>query len=168
MKYIKLIFAFTITYASYSSEALNASTSEAEQAEKEIVPIDADTNPQDDSDMIKTVYSNFVFAIDADPYVYTHPERYFTEKALKKLKDSYDFDCDGNNCYAFYEFRTQEQDSKPGTNGESDIINIDSIGDDWYIVTYSDMGWPGMTRIKIVDGKIDDYNRYVENLKDRR
>ncbi len=31
--------------------------------------------------------------------------------------------------------------------------------DDWYVVFYSDMGWSGKTRIKIVDGKIDDYQR---------
>lgn len=164
MKFIKLIFAFTLAYAICSCEAKNASANEAERVENEIATGDSAINPQDYSDLIKTVYSNFVFAIDADPEVYAQPERYFTANALKKLRDSYEFDCEDNNCYAFYELRTQEQDSKPGTTGESGIINIESMGDDWYAVKYSDMGWPGMTRIKIVDGKIDDFKRCVEDL----
>ena len=164
MNFLKLILAFTLTYAVCSCGAKNPSANEAESVEKEIVSSDSDINPQDCSDLIKTVYAKFVFAIDADPEVYVHPECYFTANALKKLKDSYDFDCEDNNCYAFYELRTQEQDSKPGTTGESDISDIESIGDNWYVVKYSDMGWSGMTRIKIVDGKIDDFARCAEDL----
>ena len=164
MKYIKLIFAFTLAYAMCSCGAKNLSANEAESVEKEIVTSDSGINSQEYSDLIKTVYANFVFAIDADSEVYSHPERYFTANALKKLKDSYEFDCEDNNCYAYYELRTQEQDSKPGTTGESDITDIESIGDNWYVVKYSDMGWSGMTQIKIVDGKIDDFTRCVEDL----
>ena len=162
MKKIKLIFAITLAYAMCSCGAKNPSANETESVE--IVSCDSCINFQDYSNLIKTVYAKFVFAIDADPEVYAHPERYFTASALKKLKDSYEFDCEDNNCYAFYELRTQEQDSKPGTTGESDITDIECIGDNWYVVKYSDMGWSGMTRIKIVDGKIDDFNRVVENL----
>jgi len=164
MKYIKLIFAFALAYAMCSCGAKNTSANEAERVETEKVTSDSGINSQDYSDLIKTVYAKFVFATDADPEEYATPERYFTANALKKLKDSYEFDCEDNNCYAFYELRTQEQDSKPGTTGESDIINIESLGDDWYVVKYSDMGWSGMTRIKIVDGKIDDFKRSVEDL----
>ena len=164
MKYIKLIFAITLAYAMYSCGTKNSSDNETESVEKERVSSDSCINSQDYSDLIKTVYSKFVFAIDADPKVYAHPERYFTASALKKLKDSYEFDCEDNSCYAFYELRTQEQDSKPGTRGESEITDIESIGDNWYVVKYSDMGWSGMTQIKIVDGKIDDFTRCVEDL----
>ena len=164
MKYIKPIIAITLAYAMCSCGAKNHSVNEPERGEKERVSNDSVINSQDYSDLIKTVYGKFVFAIDADPEVYAHPERYFTASALKKLKDSYEFDCEDNNCYAFYELRTIEQDSKPGTTGESDIADIVSIGDNWYVVRYSDMGWSGMTRIKIVDGKIDDFTRCVEDL----
>ena len=164
MKSIKLIFAITLASAMCSCGAHNSSANETESVEKETVSSDSGINSQDYSNLIKTVYSKFVFAIDADLEVYSHPERYFTASALKKLKDSYEFDCEDNNCYAFYELRTQEQDSKPGTTGESDITDIESIGDNWYVVKYSDMGWLGMTRIKIVDGKIDDFTRCVEDL----
>lgn len=98
------------------------------------------------------------------PEVSLNPERYFTATALNKLKKSYDFDCETGDCYAYYELRTQEQDVKPGTSGESEITGIKSVGDGWYVVKYTDMGWPGMTRIKIVDGKIDDFTRWAEAL----
>lgn len=164
MKYIKLIFAITLAYLFCSCGAKNESTNEAECVETETVTADSNIETPDYSDLIRTVYAKFVFAIDADPEVYAHPERFFTQNALKKLKDSYEFDCEDDNCYAFYELRTQEQDSKPGTNEESEIIDIENLGDDWYVVKYYDMGWPGMTRIKIVDGKIDDFTRCVEDF----
>lgn len=162
MKCIKFIFAITLASAMCSCGAKNSSANETESVE--IVSRDSCINSQDYSNLIKTVYAKFVFAIDADPEVYAHPERYFTASALKKLRDSYKFDCEDYNCYAFYELRTQEQDSKPGTTGESEITDIESIGDNWYVVKYSDMGWSGMTRIKIDDDKIDDFTRCVEDL----
>ncbi len=164
MKYIKLIFAFSLAYAMCSCGAKNVSASKGEQVENEVVTSDSDIETRDYSDLIKTVYSKFVFATDEDAEVYAHPERYFTENALKKLRDSYEFDCEEDNCYAFYELRTLEQDSKPGTAGESEIVNIESSGDGWYIVKYSDMGWSGMTQIKIAEGKIDDFKRCVKEL----
>lgn len=129
MKFIKLIFAFTLAHAICSCGAKDASANEAERVEKEIATGNSAINPLDYSDLIKTVYSNFVFAIDATSEVYAHPERYFSANALKKLKDSYDFDCEDNNCYAFYELRTQEQDSKPGTTGnlKSSILRISEM-----------------------------------------
>ncbi|MDE5786300.1 MAG: hypothetical protein K2H98_07190, partial [Duncaniella sp.] len=132
MKYISLIIASALVYAMCSCGAKNASAYEAGRVENENVTSDSGINHQEYSDLIKTVYAKFVFAIDADPEIYAHPERFFTANALKKLKDSYEFDCEDNDCYAFYELRTQEQDSKPGTSGESDIISIEHTGDDWY------------------------------------
>lgn len=164
MKYLKLTFAIILAYAMCSCAAKNTSANEADPVENEVIETDSIINSQDYSNLIKTVYEKFVFAIDADPEVYAHPERYFTANALKKLKDSYEFDCENGDCYAYYELRTQQQDSKPGTTGESEITDIEGIGDNWYIVKYSDMGWSGMTRIKIADDKIDDFTRCAENL----
>ena len=143
MKYINLIFAVAFACNVCSCRAGNPSTA--------------------DSDLIKTVYETFVFAIDADPETYAHPERFFTANALKKLNDSYDFDCEDNSCYAYYELRTEQQDSKPGTDGESYIINIEPTTDNSYIVTYSDMGWTGTTLIQISNGKINNFTRCPEN-----
>lgn len=108
-------------------------------------------------DLINIVYDKFVFAIDADDNF--TPEKYFSANALKKLREDYEFDCEEGSCYAYYALRTEMQDSKPGSEGISEIYSIEYDGDDWYLVSYSDMGWPGKTRIKIIDGKVDDYKR---------
>lgn len=113
-------------------------------------------------DLINTVYADFVFAIDSDGDVFGNPEKYFTAKALGKLQEDYGFDCDGSPCYAFYALRTEAQDVKPESDGASVIDSIEPLGDGWYAVSYSDMGWAGKTRIKITDGKIDDYERQTE------
>lgn len=116
----------------------------------------------DHTDLVKNVYNKFVFAIDSNGT--DKPEDYFTENALKKLQAAYEFDCEGGPCYAFYELRTPEQDSKPDSDEESAVISVEAVGDNWYVVNYTDMGWSGMTRLKITDGKIDDYKRCVADL----
>ena len=50
-----------------------------------------DTDIAKYTDLVNNVYNKFVFAIDAD--VNDKPEIYFTDNALKKLQDDYDFDC---------------------------------------------------------------------------
>lgn len=112
-----------------------------------------------DIDLINTVYDKFVFAIDSDGDEINNPERYFTANALKKLQDDYTFDCDNGPCYAYHALRTEAQDSKPGSDDTSTILSVEPSADGWLLVSYSDMGWPGKTRIRIVDGKIDDYQR---------
>lgn len=116
-----------------------------------------DTESSENIDLINTVYDKFVFAIDSDGGL--SPETYFTTNALKKLQADYEFDCEEIPCYAYYALRTGMQDSNPESDGVSQIYKIDSDENGWYIVTYSDVGWPGKTRIKIRDGKIDDYQR---------
>lgn len=112
-----------------------------------------------DIDLIKSVYGSFVFAIDVEGDDIQHPEKFFTSHALKKLSEDYKFDCEDGTCYAYYALRTDAQDSKPGSEEESTVIDIEPAGDGWYIASYLDMGWPGKTRIKVTEGKIDDYER---------
>lgn len=109
-------------------------------------------------EIIHSVYDKFVFAIDTEGETAV-PENYFTAKALKKLQDDYMFDCSGNTCYAYYALRTENQDSRPDSDGSSMIYDIKPAENGWYVVSYSDMGWPGKTRVKIYYGKIDDYER---------
>lgn len=118
-------------------------------------------------DLIKSVYDIFVFAIDADGDNIHHPEKYFTAHALKKLREDFEFDCEDEPCYAYYALRTDAHDSKPGSDGIFLIYNIEPIEDEWYMVSYSDMGWHGKTLIKISDGRIDDYKRQVDNESNR-
>ena len=108
-------------------------------------------------ELITAVYDKFVFAIDSDGI--NTPEEYFTANALKKLQEDYEFDCEDGPCYAYYALRTEAQDSKPGAEDVSQIYSIEPAENGWYVVSYSDMGWNGKTRIKIVDGKIDAYER---------
>ena len=110
-----------------------------------------------DSALIADVYAKFVFAIDSAGD--NNPEYYFTGNALKQLQDDYEFDCEDAPCYAFYALRTSEQDSKPGSDETSLICSVVPDGEGWYTVSYSDMGWPGKTRVKVADGKIDAYER---------
>ena len=110
----------------------------------------------EDIALINTAYEKFVFAIDSQN---VQPETYFTTNALKKLQEGYEYDCDEEPCYAFYALRTKMQDTNPETDGASKINNIEPDGNNWYVVSYSDMGWAGKTRIKIAGGKIDDYER---------
>ncbi len=113
-------------------------------------------------ELINCVYDKFIFAID--PEENDNPEDYFTTNALKKLQQDYDFDCEYGPCYAYYALRTRAQDSKPGSEDVSQICKIEHIGDGWYEVSYIDMGWPGMTYVKVVDGKIDDYEQCDSDL----
>lgn len=123
------------------------------EAEKSI------TDNAKDIDLIKSVYDIFVFAIDSYGDEINHPDKYFTPHALKRLQDDYEFDRMDEPCYAFNALRTEAQDSKPDSDEASKIEDVKPDGNRWYIVTYSDMGWPGKTRVKIVNGKIDDYHR---------
>lgn len=109
------------------------------------------------AELINSAYNQFVFALDSSEEA--SPEMYFSAHALMKLQQDYTFDCDKGPCYAFYALRTEYQDSKPGSDETSRILEIEPAGDGWYTVSYCDMGWPGKTRIRIVDGKIDDYRR---------
>ena len=53
MKFIKLIFAFTLAHAICSCGAKDASANEAERVEKEIATGNSAINPLDYSDLIK-------------------------------------------------------------------------------------------------------------------
>ena len=111
----------------------------------------AEVDHSANEDLINTVYNTFVFGSSKKS-----PKPYFTDKALRKLKAAYDYDCEGGNCYAYWELRTDAQD---GPNDVSRITSIEPGDDGWYVVSYKDMGISGKTRIKIVNGKIDEYKR---------
>jgi len=151
------MLASLVSCGSKTSADTNVTESESNLSQT-VQPLQTDT----DSLLISSVYEKFVFATGSDGN--DNPTDYFTSNALKKLQDDYEFDCEDGPCYAFYALRTDEQDSKPGVEDVSQICSIESVGDGYYIVSYLDMGWSGMTRVKIVDGKIDDYERCVADL----
>lgn len=140
-----------------SSDATNGqniqnSAASGEAAAEEFVEI-----PSEYVDLVNAVYDRFVFATDSTGDA--NPEDYFTTAALQKLQDDYEFDCEDEPCYAYYILRSAKQDSKPGTDGRSKVCDVTPTVDGWYVVSYYDMGWAGMTRFKFADGKIDDYQQ---------
>ncbi len=145
-----------------SCERKNNADTNVAQSEPSVLQDEQLVKNNKDTEVINNVYNKFVFAIETDGN--DNPTDYFTANALKKLQDEYEFDCEDGSCYAYYALRTNEQDAKPDAEDVSHICNIEPIGDGWYVVSYLDMGWSGMTRVKTVDGKIDDYQRCVSDL----
>lgn len=157
MRIVNLVICFLMLAGLVSCGSKTKDGTSSEQSASDSITTEIAINDTDYTDLVKKIYDKFVFAIDSD--VDVKPEDYFTANALRKLKDVYEYDCEDSPCYAYYALRTPEQDSKPGTNGESKIYDVERTDGEWYIVSYSDMGWPGRTRIKIVEGKIDDFDR---------
>lgn len=56
--------------------------------------------------------------------------------------------------YSFWKFRTGFQD---GPSRDSELESIEPMGDGWYRVSYTDMGTPATTCVKMEKGKITDY-----------
>ncbi|MDE7412895.1 MAG: hypothetical protein K2N05_03765 [Muribaculaceae bacterium] len=136
-------------------------------AAADLVPVDSilkEEDPQPDHSanerVIRKVYKNFVLGPSEGE---SSPKKYFTAKALKKLQAAYEYDCDQGPCYAFWDLGTGAQDG----DGKSAVKSVTPIeGEDgWYRVEYTEMGHQGVTNIKIVDGKIDDYKLISANMK---
>ncbi len=160
MRILKLISCAILLAGLASCGASTAKDTDADTIERqEAVTETATTENTANTDLITSVYDKFVFAIDSDGDEINNPEKYFTPGALKKLQDDYKFDCDDGPCYAYNALRTEALDSRPGSDETSCIYSIAPEEDGWYTVSYSDMGWSGKTRIRIADGKIDDYER---------
>ena len=64
------------------------------------------------------------------------------------------WEADYEDTYSFWVFRTGFQD---GPSNESSVKSIESIGKNWYRVTYSDMGNPGTTDVQVQSDKICAY-----------
>ncbi len=78
---------------------------------------------------------------------YDFLQKHCSAELLKKLQDAYPYDTDGI-AYATWLFRSGKQDSKPGTEGKTIMLEVKADGD-WFIYTALDMGWEFTNRIKI-------------------
>lgn len=81
-------------------------------------------------------------------------QRTLTDDVLNSL-----WEVDYDDTYSFWRFRTGFQD---GPSQESSVESIDPLGDGWYRVTYSDMGNPGVTDVRVVNGRISAYRASKE------
>ena len=68
---------------------------------------------------------------------------------LKKLQDAYPYDTDGI-AYATWLFRSSQQDSKPGADDRTIMLEVKADGD-WFVYTALDMGWEFTNRIRITN-----------------
>lgn len=79
---------------------------------------------------------------------YDFLQEHCSAEILKKLQDAYPYDANGV-AYATWLFRSGQQDSKPGSNGKSCMLEVKTDNGDWYIYRGIDMGWEFTKRIKI-------------------
>ena len=84
---------------------------------------------------------------------------------LKKLQDAYPYDTDGI-AYASWLFRSGQQDSKPGTEGKTTMLEVKLDGD-WFVYTALDMGWEFTNRIIITNKGGEVVIEYVYAVKNR-
>lgn len=85
---------------------------------------------------------------------YDFLQKHCSPELLQKLQDAYPYDSEAP-AYATWLFRSGQQDSKPGSDGKTMMLDVKADGD-WYVYTALDMGWEFTNRIKVTcpDGKI--------------
>lgn len=99
--------------------------------------------PSQPIEFLQTLYTSYVFGTNDFEEIKSH----FDNRIIKKLKDAYVYDGDG---YATWLFRTGCQD---GPSDESSVLEIIPQKDNWFQVSYSDMGNKGKTRFKVKKAK---------------
>ena len=80
---------------------------------------------------------------------YAFLQKHCSAELLKKLRDAYPYDTDGI-AYATWLFRSGQQDSKPGADDKTIMLEVKANGD-WFIYTALDMGWEFTNKIKITN-----------------
>ena len=85
---------------------------------------------------------------------YDFLQKHCSPELLKKLQDAYPYDSD-EPAYATWLFRSGQQDSKPGSDDKTMILDVTADGD-WYTYKALDLGWEFTNRIKLTgkDGNI--------------
>ena len=80
---------------------------------------------------------------------YDFLQKHCSAELLKKLQDAYPYDT-GGIAYATWLFRSSQQDSKPGSDDKTIMLEVKADGD-WFVYTALDMGWEFTNRIKITN-----------------
>ena len=80
---------------------------------------------------------------------YDFLQKHCSAELLKKLQDAYPYDTDGI-AYATWLFRSGQQDSKPGSDDKTIMLEVKADGD-WFVYTALDMGWEFTNKIKITN-----------------
>ena len=97
-------------------------------------------------------------ALVSDFYEHVLGNKPMTDKYLQKTLSenvlNSIWETEYEDTYSFWVFRTGMQD---GPSSESSVQSIEPLGDSWYRVTYSDMGNPGVTDVRVENGRICAY-----------
>ena len=80
---------------------------------------------------------------------YAFLQKHCSTELLKKLQDAYPYDADGI-AYATWLFRSGQQDSKPGSDDKTIMLEVKADGDG-FVYTALDMGWEFTNKIKITN-----------------
>lgn len=80
---------------------------------------------------------------------YNFLQKHCSAELLKKLQDAYPYNTDGI-AYATWLFRSSQQDSKPGADDKTIMLEVKADGD-WFVYTALDMGWEFTNKIKITN-----------------
>ena len=124
-------------------------------------PLLAGVNDAQATQAIGSFYRQYVFG---NKDLADNGTRVATARMLKKLKQFYEdeFDCDDGKCYAAFALRTGAQDG----SGSSKIVAVSPKKGGWYRVEYRDMGYKGITDVKVVEAdgriKLDDYKKIFD------
>ena len=118
-------------------------------AQDRLYPTHTPTTKSDEiNSFITQMYNNKLYED------YNFLQKHCSAELLKKLQDAYPYNTDGI-AYATWLFRSGQQDSKPGADDKTIMLEVKADGD-WFVYTALDMGWEFTNRIKVTNkrGKI--------------
>lgn len=104
---------------------------------------------------IALVRDFYEHVLDIKPMTDKYLQKILSEDLLNAI-----WETEYEDTYSFWVFRTGLQD---GPSRESSVETIEPLGDGWYRVTYSDMGNPGVTDVRLSDGRICAYKVLKED-----
>lgn len=113
-------------------------------AQERLHPTHTSTTKSDEiKSFITQMYNNKLYED------YDFLRKHCSSGLLKKLQDAYTYDTD-EKVYATWLFRSGQQDSKPGADNKTIMLEVKADGD-WFIYTALDMGWKFTNKIKITN-----------------
>lgn len=98
---------------------------------------------------IALVNDFYEHVLSIKPMTDKYLEKTLSEEVLNSL-----WEVDYDATYSYWRFRTGLQD---GPSSESSVESIEPLGEGWYRVTYSDLGNPGVTDVRVENGRISAY-----------
>ena len=113
-------------------------------AQDRLYPTHTSTTKSDEiNSFITQMYNNKLYED------YDFLQKHCSAELLKKLQDAYPYNTDGV-AYATWLFRSGQQDSKPGADDKTIMLEVKADGD-WFVYTALDMGWEFTNKIKITN-----------------